>query len=114
MSDSTHAVTSLPMTRAGYQLATSGKWPVPFHGFRAATEQVASAKATPEASGPLIGNLAGIYTAIHEAIEDVVLKGADPAERFRAANEQAQAALDRHNEAVLAYPPVTPTELRAG
>lgn len=114
VSDTSTPVTSLPMTQTLYALATSGEWPEPFPGFRVATEQVASAKLTPGAAGPLIGNLNGIYTAIHEAIEDVVLNGAEPAERFRTATEQAQAALDRHNEAALAYPPVTPSELRAG
>jgi len=114
VSDSSTPVTSLPLTLTTYELATSGEWPEPFPGLRVATEQVASAKPTPAAAGPLIGNLNGIYTAIHEAIEDVVLNGAEPAQRFRAATEQAQAALDRHNASALAYPPVTPGELRAG
>ena len=47
-------------------------------------------------------------------MEDVLLRGAEPASRFRAATEEAQAVLDRHNAAALAYPPVTPDVLRAG
>ena len=44
----------------------------------------------------------------------MLLRGAEPAGRFRVATEQAQAVLDRYNAAALAYPPVTPDELRAG
>lgn len=114
MSDPASPLTSLPMTRAAYELAMSDDWPEPFAGFRDAAQQVAAAQPTPAAAGPVVGNLNGIYTAIHEAIVDVLLNGAEPAQRFRAATEQAQAALDRHNAAALAYPPVTPDELRAG
>ena len=114
MSAPSTPLTSLPITQAAYQQAMTEDWPEPFSGFRPAAEQVASAELTPAAAGPVLGNFNGIYTAIHEAIVDVVLNGAEPADRFRAATEQAQAALDRHNAAALAYPPVTPDELRAG
>ncbi|SFW72600.1 extracellular solute-binding protein [Amycolatopsis australiensis] len=114
MSAPSTPLTSLPITRAAYRQAMAADWAEPFSGFRRAAEQVASAEPTPAAAGPVLGNFNGIYTAIHEAIADVVLRGADPAERFRAATEQAQAALDRHNAAALADPPVTPAELRAG
>ncbi len=45
------------------------------------------------------------------AMDDVLLRGADPASRFRAASEEAQVLLDRHNAAALVYPPVTPDAL---
>jgi sn-glycerol 3-phosphate transport system substrate-binding protein len=114
MSAPSTPLTSLPITQAAWRQATAADWDEPFAGFRSAAEQVASAEPTPAAAGPVLGNFNGIYTAIHEAIEDVVLRGAEPAERLRAATEQAQAALDRHTAAALAYPPVTPGELRAG
>jgi sn-glycerol 3-phosphate transport system substrate-binding protein len=62
----------------------------------------------------VVGNLNGINIAITQAMEDVLFRGAEPAARFRVATEEAQQVLDRHNAAALAYPPVTPDELRAG
>jgi sn-glycerol 3-phosphate transport system substrate-binding protein len=107
-------LTSLPVTLAAYQQAMADDWAEPFPGFRIAAEQVASAKQTPAAAGPVVGNLNGINTVIAMAMEDVLLHGAEPASRFRTATEEAQAVLDRHNAAALAYPPVTPDVLRAG
>ncbi|WP_307961712.1 hypothetical protein [Salinispora arenicola] len=66
----------------------------PHPGFRIAAEQVASAERTPAAAGPVVGNLNGINTVITYAMEDVLLRGADPAIRFRAAAEEAEALLD--------------------
>ncbi len=88
-------------------------WTEPFPGFRAATEQVVTAALTPAAAGASLGNLSNINSALTGAMEDVLLKGADPVSRFRTATEEAQEALDRHNTAALNYPPVTPSELRA-
>lgn len=105
---------SLPVTLPAYQQAMADGWAEPFPGFRIATEQVASAHPTPAAAGPVVGNLSGINTVITHAMEDVLLRGAEPAGRFRVATEEAQALLDRHNCAALAYPPVTPDVLRAG
>jgi sn-glycerol 3-phosphate transport system substrate-binding protein len=114
MHDHSNPMSSLPVTQAAYQQAMADDWAEPFPGFRIATQQVTSAKRTPAAAGPVLGNLTGINTAITEATEDVLLRGAEPVSRFRAATEEAQMALDRHNAAALAYPPVTPDELRAG
>lgn len=114
MYDPSNSLSSLPVTQAAYQQAMADDWAEPFPGFRSATEQVTSAKRTPAAAGPVLGNLNGINIAITQAMEDVLLRGAEPADRFRAATEEAQAVLDRHNSAALAYPPVTPDELRAG
>lgn len=114
MYDQSTPLTSLPVTQAAYQQAMADDWPEPYPGFRSATEQIATAKRTPAAAGPVLGNLNGINNAITQAMEDVLLKGADPADRFRTATEEAQTVLDRYNAAALAYPPVTPDELRAG
>jgi sn-glycerol 3-phosphate transport system substrate-binding protein len=114
MGDPAHQLSSLPVTQAAYQQAMADDWAEPYDGFRGATDQVASAKLTPAAAGPVLGNLNNINIAITQAMEDVLLRGAEPASRFRQATEEAQAALDRHNAAALAYPSVTPAELRAG
>ncbi|MGB3442467.1 MAG: extracellular solute-binding protein [Actinophytocola sp.] len=102
---------SLPLTLAAYEHVTSDRWVEPFPGYRVATEQVASPNRTRASAGPLLGNLNGINGATIAAMEDVLLRGADPATRFHAANEQAQALLDRHNAAVLACPSKTPDAL---
>lgn len=114
MYDPANPMTSLPLTQAAYQRATAADWTAPFPGFDVATAQIISAERDPAAAGPVVGNLNGINIAITEAMEDVLLKGAEPVARFRAATEKAQQTLDRYNAAALAYPPVTPDELRAG
>ena len=113
LDDHPNPMTSLPITETAYQHAMADTWTEPFPGFRVAAEQVASAADTPAAAGAALGNFSNVNLAITQAIEDVILNGADPATRLRTANEQAQAALDRHNSAALDDPPRTPTELRA-
>ncbi len=113
MSDHPNPLTSLPITQAAYKQVMADSWTEPFPGFRAATEQVVTAALTPAAAGASLGNLSNINSALTGAMEDVLLKGADPVSRFRTATEEAQEALDRHNTAALNYPPVTPSELRA-
>lgn len=102
---------SLPLTMPAYEQVMTENWTEPFPGFRVATEQVASYNPSPAAAGPLLGGLNGINGVTTVAMEDVLLRGADPTSRFRAAAEEAQALLDRHNAAALAYPPVTPDAL---
>jgi sn-glycerol 3-phosphate transport system substrate-binding protein len=114
MHDPVNPMTSLPITLAARQRATADDWVTPYPGYEAAVAQLTTAERTLAAAGPVVGNLNGINIAITEAMEDVLLNGAEPAARFRAATEQAQQVLDRYNAAALAYPPVTPTELRAG
>jgi sn-glycerol 3-phosphate transport system substrate-binding protein len=105
---------TLPVTLPAYQQAMAEDWVEPYPGFRVVTEQVVSADSTPAAAGPLIGNLYAINKVLTYAMEDVLVRDAEPASRFRAATEQAQGLLERHNAAALAYPPVTPDMLRAG
>jgi sn-glycerol 3-phosphate transport system substrate-binding protein len=114
MHDPVNPMTSLPITLAAHQRATADDWVTPYPGYEAAVAQLTTAERTLASAGPVVGNLNGINIAITEAMEDVLLNGAEPAARFRAATEQAQQVLDRYNAAALAYPPVTPTELRAG
>ena len=105
---------SLPLTVPAHDQVMADDWVEPHPGFRIATEQVTSADLTPVAAGPMLGNLNGVNTPATYALEDVLLRGADPESRFRAATEEAQLVLDRHNAAALAYPPVTPEVLRGG
>ena len=102
---------SLPLTLAAYEQAVAEHWAEPFPGYRVGTDQVASPNRTPASAGPLLGDLNGINGVTIAAMEDVLIRGADPETRFRAANQEAQALLDRHNAAALACPPVTPDAL---
>jgi sn-glycerol 3-phosphate transport system substrate-binding protein len=114
MHDPSNPMTSYPITLAAYQRATAQDWVDPFPGYGEAVTQITTAERTPASAGPMVGNLHGINVAITKAMKDVLLDGADPAARFRAATEEAQEALDRYNSAVLAYPPKTPADLAAG
>ncbi|AUI64768.1 sugar ABC transporter substrate-binding protein [Amycolatopsis sp. BJA-103] len=102
---------SLPLTLPAYEQVVADHRVEPYPGFRVATEQVASSNRTPATAGPLLGDLNGINGVITVAMDDVLLRGAEPTSRFRAATEEAQRLLDRHNAAAFAYPPVTPDAL---
>ena len=101
---------SLPLTLPACERAAADD-PEPYPGLRAATAQLESSHRSPAAAGPLLGDLNGVNGVLTAAMEDVLIRDADPAGRFRAATEEAQALLDRYNAAALAYPPVTPDSL---
>jgi sn-glycerol 3-phosphate transport system substrate-binding protein len=105
---------SLPVTLPAYEQVIADGWADRQPGFRAAAEQVASANRTPAGTGALLGDINRIHDVLTAAMHDVLTSGAQPAGRFRAATEEAQALLDRYNAACLAYPPVTPDALQAG
>jgi sn-glycerol 3-phosphate transport system substrate-binding protein len=105
---------SLPVTLPAYEQVVADGWADRVPGFRTATEQVTSSDGTPAATGALVGDISGINAALTSAMHDVLVSGADPAQRFRVATEEAQALLDRYNTACLADPPVTPDALEAG
>lgn len=102
---------SLPLTIQAYEQATAEYSVEPFPGFLDAAAHVATPNRTAAGAGPLLGNLNGVNGVVTVAMDDVLLRGADPVTRFRAATEEAQILLDRHNAAALAYPPVTPDAL---
>ena len=102
---------TLPLTRAAYDHVMADGAAEPFPGFHVATAQIASPNPTPAGAGPLLGGLNGVNGAMIAAMEDVLLRDADPAARFAEATEQAQALVDRYNAAALGYPPVTPDAL---
>lgn len=105
---------SLPVMLPAYEQVVADGWADQQVGFRSATDQVMSSNRTPAGTGALLGDINGIHDVLTAAMHDVLTSGADPASRFRAATEEAQALLDRYNAACLAYPPVTPDALQAG
>jgi sn-glycerol 3-phosphate transport system substrate-binding protein len=105
---------SLPVTvQAQRQLAAEG-WFDQHPYYRVAAEQVAASDGTPAAAGAVIGDLSGIQDAVTAAMHDVLTVQADPAARFLAATQEAQARLDRYNASCLGDPPSTPEALEAG
>lgn len=105
---------SAPVTvQAQRQLAAEG-WYDQHPYYRVAAEQVAASNGTPAATGAMMGDLNGIQDAMTSAMHDVLTTRTDPAARFLAATEEAQACLDRYNAACLSDPPSTPEALLAG
>lgn len=105
---------SLPVTAgAQRQLAAEG-WFDRHPYFGVAVEQVAGSNGTPAAAGAMMGDLSGIQDAMTAAMHDVLTVRADPASRFLAATQEAQARLDRYNASCRGNPPSTPEALEAG
>ncbi|WP_199745811.1 extracellular solute-binding protein [Amycolatopsis sp. WAC 04182] len=64
---------------------------------RAGTEQLRAGDGSAAARGPVIGPSAGVNAAMTQALEDVLVRDAVPAERFRQATGEAQRLLDDYN-----------------
>jgi sn-glycerol 3-phosphate transport system substrate-binding protein len=62
-----------------------------------ATDQLALADGSPAAQGALLGGFVQIRDIMTLAMEDVLVSGADPVERFEQASAEAQEALDSYN-----------------
>lgn len=105
---------SLPLTVPEHELHASQGWFERHPHIRTAVEQVTSSDGSPAARGALLGDWNGIQDAVTFAMHDVLTKRQDIVPRFRAATQEAQAALDRYTAACLADPPVTPDALVAG
>lgn len=102
---------SSPVTVSSDKLAAEEGWFDQHPAFRTAADQLASSDRSPAAMGAMMGDQTGIGRVLMAAMHDVLTTGADPDTRFRAATEQAQALLDRHNAACTADPPGTPDAL---
>ncbi|VVJ20414.1 Glycerol-3-phosphate ABC transporter [Amycolatopsis camponoti] len=66
----------------------------PYH--RVAPDQLHAGDGSLAARGPLLGDYGGIHDVLTAAMDDVLARGADPAERFRRAEADAQALLDAY------------------
>lgn len=105
---------SVPVTVQAYEQSAADGWFDQNPHARTAVEQVTSSDGTPAARGALVGDLSGIQDAMTKAMHDVLTLRVDPVARFRAATDEAQALLDRYNEACLGARPVTPDALDVG
>jgi sn-glycerol 3-phosphate transport system substrate-binding protein len=87
----------LPVTGAGQRLLDGDGWFAGHPHQRAAMEQLRRSDGSPAALGPVIGGLTRIDDVLAAAMHDVLVHGADPAQRFAAATATAQQIVDDHN-----------------
>lgn len=101
---------STPVTESAVALLAEEGWFDNHPAHRVAVEQLRRATV----SAPVIPGSHGVQTAIMAAMEDVLVRAADPATRFARAQVEAQAALDAYNATCLAGVERDPNWLRVG
>jgi sn-glycerol 3-phosphate transport system substrate-binding protein len=91
----------VPVTRSSYQLLEDEGWfeANPYH--RLASGQLGSyaegqGEGVPPCRGALFGDFAGAQDVMTRAMDDVLQRGAEPAERFAEATAEAQELLDAY------------------
>ena len=87
----------IPITNAAVDLLEEEGWFEDRPYARVATDQLALADGSPAARGAILGGFVQIRDVMTLAMEDVLVSGADPADRFAEAAEEAQTALDDYN-----------------
>jgi sn-glycerol 3-phosphate transport system substrate-binding protein len=88
----------IPITNAAVTLLEEEGWFDENPWARVATDQLAMSDGSPAASGALFGSFVETRDIITQAMEDVIVSGADPQEAFDEAQDAAQAALDDYND----------------
>ncbi|MDH2424515.1 extracellular solute-binding protein [Sphaerisporangium sp. TRM90804] len=85
---------SAPVTNAAAELLEREGWYEvhPYH--RVATTQLDMIDGSPGSKGAIVGHFAQIQHAMMYAMEDIMGRGADPIERFKAAAAEAERLLD--------------------
>lgn len=105
----------LPLTHAAHGLLEDEGWFERYPHHRVAGDHLAvrtdGRPGTPPSVGAVFGDFAGNQDVMTRAMRDV-LQGADPAERFARATEEAQPLLDAYNADALADGPRRPESLR--
>lgn len=84
----------VPVTESAAALLEEEGWFAGRPHQRVAAEQLRAADGSVAALGPLVGGLADIGEIMTGAMDDVLLRGADPVERFTRASARAQEVLD--------------------
>lgn len=86
-----------PITVASAELLEAEGWFDQRPHQRGAYDELTGARGSAHAKAAVIGDFAAIREVIVDATHDVLAGGADPTERFTAANATAQALLDKYN-----------------
>lgn len=103
----------VPITTGSSALLERQRWFDQSPQLRVATEQLAGNDGSVAALGAQVGDFADIQGHLTDAMEDVLLRGADPAERFGRASADAQRLLDAYNDHCAGGPAArTPVKLR--
>jgi sn-glycerol 3-phosphate transport system substrate-binding protein len=89
-----HGRTFIPTTEASIDLLAGEGWFDRNPHYRAAIDQLRISPDSPTTRGVVLGNFLPIQGAGMQAMHDVLVNGADLAERFSRANDQAQQLLD--------------------
>ncbi|UVS81470.1 extracellular solute-binding protein [Actinokineospora sp. UTMC 2448] len=105
---------STPATKGAVAVLESEGWFDAHPVHRVATEQLERTTRAPGSSVPVFPGSHGIQTAIMAAMEDVLVRGADPLARFTRATAEAQKALDHYNATCLGDGPRDPEWLVVG
>ncbi|GAA2287117.1 hypothetical protein GCM10010145_67470 [Streptomyces ruber] len=88
----------VPVTGAAYASLEESGWFRERPHQRVATEQLGLSDRSPAALGPLLGELPGVHDVMARAMDEVLLRSADPAQVFARATAEAQALLDGYHE----------------
>lgn len=94
-----HKITGyVPVTKGAEKLLDKEGWFDENPHQRVAIEQLAATDGSPAATGPIVGNFVAIRKEMQQAMDDIMNKGDDPAERFAEAQKTCQKLLDEYNE----------------
>ncbi|WP_326821768.1 extracellular solute-binding protein [Streptosporangium sp. NBC_01756] len=96
---------STPATYGAVAVLEEEGWFAEQPRHRVATDQLEQTDGSPGSNGPVFPGSHGIQTAIMAAMEDVLLRGAEPLARFTRATAEAQKALDAYNDTCLGSGP---------
>jgi sn-glycerol 3-phosphate transport system substrate-binding protein len=87
----------IPITNGAVALLEDEGWFDENPHARVATDQLDAASGSPASTGALLGSFVAIRDVVTQAMEDVLVSGADPVERFTEADAEAQQLLDEYN-----------------
>ncbi|MEK8107747.1 extracellular solute-binding protein [Micromonospora sp. M12] len=87
----------LPMTGSAAELLHREGWFAQHPAPKVALDQIRRAPLSPASLGVVVGAFDGIQNELVLAMDDVLLRGADPVARFRLADARAQRLLDAYN-----------------
>ncbi len=87
----------MPVSRSSVELLDREGWFEANPHQRAALEQLDASDDSYASRGALLGDFAGLHDVVTQAMDDVLLCGVDPAQRFAEASAQAQQQLDEYN-----------------
>lgn len=105
---------STPVTRGAVAVLEQEGWFEEHPAHRVAVDQLELTNGSPGSNTPVFPGSHGVQLAVMEAMEDVLVRGAEPVARFTRATAEAQKALDAYNATCLGAGPRDPSWLKVG